>query len=242
MKWTAMHQEDGLEHGVWKHLHRVRVGHILDQVEGVKGRLGRRVRILDVGCGDGVITRRLRERFPDEALEALDADPVRLERAQRACPGAVFRDGDATALPYDAETFDVVLCHHLVEHVADDAAVLRECHRVLTPDGVLLLGIPHEDGAVGRTLRRLHRKMYAEGEHVNFYTIDQMRRRLAEHGFADIRCAKFGLLVPEYHLHVLWTWLPLTFRLGHFISQRCDATADSLIFAARKVSLAEALV
>ena len=233
MKWTATRQEDVLERGLSKHLHRVRVAHILREIGREAAGAGPFLRILDVGCGDGVITKRLRARFAHASLTGLDADAVRLARARLQCPGVAFEPGDVTALPYNDASFDVVLCHHVVEHVEDDQAVLRECRRVLRPGGLLLLGIPQEDGAIGRWLRRLHRRLYAEGEHVHFYTIRSMTELLERHGFTGIRVAKFGFLAPQYHLHIFLTWLRPTFALGHWISQRVDATADSLIFSAR---------
>lgn len=124
----------------------------------------------------------------------------------------------------------------MVEHVSDDVAVLEECRRALSRGGLLILGIPHEGGVIGRSLRRLHRRMYAEGEHVNFYSIERMRALLRSVGFVDIRLAKFGFLFPQYHMHVALTWCPWTFRLGHWWTQRCDTTADSLIFVARPSS------
>ena len=234
IRWTETRQQDVLETGLCRNLHRVRVAHILEQVAAAKRTVGRPLRILDVGCGDGVITKRLREAFPDETIEGVDADSVRLERARAACPGVSFRLEDAGTLPYETGAFDVVLCHHVMEHVEDDRRLLKECHRVLAAGGLLVLGIPHEGGAIGRVLRTLHRKMYAEGEHVRFYTISAMRQAITDQGFTGVACAKFGLLFPQYHLHLLLTWFSPTFALGHWISQRCGATADSLIFSARK--------
>ena len=234
MRWSETAQFDVLERGLSKRLHRVRVAHLIGQVTEETQRVGPTLRLLDVGCGDGVITRRLRERFPHASITGVDADEVRLARARELCPGAAFEPGDVTALRFGAASFDVVVCHHVIEHVADDEAVLRECARVLAPGGLLLLGIPQEDGAIGRWLRWLHRKMYREGEHVHFYTLASVTRALQAHGFGDIQCAKFGFLFPQYHLHILLTWLPVTFVLGHWISQWVDATADSLIFVARK--------
>jgi ubiquinone/menaquinone biosynthesis C-methylase UbiE len=234
MRWTEKRQEDVLETGLCRNLHRVRVTHILDQVAAVKRMAGRPLRVLDIGCGDGVITKRLREAFPEETIEGVDADPVRLERARAACVGVTFRQEDAGTLPYETGAFDVVLCHHVMEHVEDDRRLLSECYRALAPGGLLVLGIPHEGGAIGRILRRLHRKMYAEGEHVHFYTISGMRQTIVAQGFTGVTYAKFGLLFPQYHLHILLTWFSPTFALGHWVSQRVDATADSLIFAARK--------
>jgi SAM-dependent methyltransferase len=192
------------------------------------------LRILDVGCGDGVLTRRVRRSFPQAAIRAVDLDEVRLHRATGYCPHVTFLKGDVCALPFVDAAFDVVLCHHVIEHINDDAGVLAECRRVLGSGGLLLLGIPQEGGAIGRVLRMIHRRLFLDGEHVNFYTIPTMRDRLAAAGFTRIEHAKFGFLFPYYYLHVLLVWNRFTFMLGHIVSQRIDATADSLMFAARK--------
>lgn len=238
MKWTAMRQRDYLETGVWKHLHESRVGWIVNRIRGEQQRSVRPIEMLDVGCGDGVITRRLRLSLPDAAIRAVDLDPVRLRRATAHCEGVSFCQGHIGALPFPDDSFDVVLCHHVIEHVADDVEVLAECRRVLRPNGLLLLGIPQEDAAIGRLLRLMHRRMYAAGEHIHFYSIATMRDLLATAGFTSVEHAKFGFLFPFYYLHVLLVWNRVSFALGHRLSQWFDATADSLIFAARKQTLA----
>ncbi|MBI3825252.1 MAG: class I SAM-dependent methyltransferase [Candidatus Rokubacteria bacterium] len=233
MKWTEKRHDAVLETGVCRHLHAVRVRHLLDEIaafaDGANG-----LRVLDVGCGDGVITRRIHEALPAAHVEAVDADDVRLRRALAVCPGVRFHHADVSALPFREDAFDVVVCHHVIEHVGDDRRLLAEIHRVLAKDGLLLLGLPQEGGVVGRILRTLHRKLYAEGEHVNFYTIRTMRAMLAAQGFGDLRCAKFGFLFPHYYVHIALLSNPVTFRLGHLVSQRADWAADSLIFSARK--------
>lgn len=234
MKWTATRHHDVLEAGICRHLHRVRVAHIVERLATAARRPDAPLAILDIGCGDGVITRRLRECFPEATIEAIDVDPVRLDRARAYCAGVTFRQGDVRSLPYEERTFDAVVCHHVLEHVGDDARALKECWRVLVPGGLLILGVPHEGGAVGRMLRRMHRRLYAQGEHVNFYTIPAVFGLLAEHGFTQIQCAKFGFLFPQYWVHLLLLGNPVTFRVGHWISQCVGATADSLIFSATR--------
>jgi SAM-dependent methyltransferase len=234
--WSAKRHRDVLEGGICQHLHGVRVAYILDQLAAIKRSTGRDLRILDAGCGDGVITRRIHEAFPGDHVEAIDADSLRLARARIECPGIVFRAGDVTALPYASASFDVVVSHHVVEHVVSDTALLRECRRVLVPEGWLILGVPHEGGTIGRVLRRLHRRLYAEGEHVNFYTIADIRNRLRRERFRVDDWAKFGFLFPHYYVHLALLSNRVTFALGHRISQRVDATADSLIFVARKAA------
>ena len=234
MKWTKKRHYDVLETGICRNLHRVRLAYILDQITAAKRQNLNPLRILDVGCGDGVITKRLRDRFPEAEIEGLDIDGVRLDRARAYSQGVTFRQGDVNSLPYDECIFGIVLCHHVLEHVVDDTQVIKECHRVLVPGGLLILGIPHEGGIIGKILRRMHSKLYAEGEHINFYTISGMRKLILEQGFISVKYDKFGFLFPYYYVHLLLLWNSLTFKLGHLISQYIDVTADSLIFIARK--------
>lgn len=234
MKWTKKRHHDYLEVGFWKHLHKVRVAWIVDRIHRERFISSDAFKILDVGCGDGVITKHLRASFSEADIQAVDIDKIRLQRATAYCSGVTFCQGEVGALPFRDGMFHVVLCHHVLEHVDDDVKVLNECRRVLRPAGLLILGIPQEDGVIGRCVRTIHRRLYAEGEHVNFYTIATMRARLASIGLTNIEHAKFGFLFPLYYLHVLLVWNRVTFTMGHRISQWFDATADSLMFAARK--------
>lgn len=233
MKWTDKRHYDVLETGICRNLHRVRVGHILNLIADTKAKANRPLRILDLGCGDGVITKRIHDRFPEEIIVGIDIDRVRINRARLLCQKAAFLQADTRFLPYSKHIFDILLCHHIIEHVADEVRFLCECRRVLIPGGTLILGIPHEGGMIGRILRRMHSKLYAEGEHLHFYTIAGMRRLLIEQGFSAVEYAKFGFLFPNYYIHLVLLSNSLTFKIGNFISQHIDFTADSLIFIAK---------
>lgn len=235
MKWTAKKQYDVLETGICRNLHRVRVIHIINKIVAMKFKTKRPLRILDIGCGDGVITKCIKKQFPEEQIEAIDMDKIRLDRARIYCSGVTFQQGDIRFLPFRDCVFEIVLCHHVIEHIVGDTKVLDECQRVLVSGGLLILGIPHEGGGIGRILRLLHPKLYAESEHINFYSIGDMSRLLSKSGFINIEYAKFGFLFPHYYIHLLLLWNPITFKLGHIISQYVDFTADSVIFLANKV-------
>ena len=100
--------------------------------------------VLDVGCGDGYGAHHLAQVAQD--VVAVDVDPAVVDRAaaRYAAPGLAFRAASATALPFSAGAFDVVVAFEVVEHLDRSAQplLLAECARVLKPDGVLLLSTP----------------------------------------------------------------------------------------------------
>ena len=52
---------------------------------------------------------------------------------------------DLTSLAFSGNAFDLVYCYHVLEHVADHMAVLKEIYRVLKPGGVLFVGFPNKN-------------------------------------------------------------------------------------------------
>ena len=93
-------------------------------------------RVLEVGCGTGAILAELGGRAA--CLHGMDHDLLRLHEAQRRVPGAHLQCGDALALPYPAQGFDVSFCHYLLLWVADPLGALREMKRVTRPGGYVL--------------------------------------------------------------------------------------------------------
>lgn len=99
-------------------------------------------RILDVGCGTGYVLRRLAALLPDaEALSGIDPAPnmIGVARSSTDDPRVHFDLGVAEHLPYADGAFDLVVSTTSFDHWADQAAGLRECARVLSPGGHLLL-------------------------------------------------------------------------------------------------------
>ena len=93
-------------------------------------------RVLEVGCGTGAILAELDGRAA--SVHGMDHDLLRLHEAQRHVPGAHLLCGDALALPYPAQTFDVTCCHYLLLWVADPLRALREMSRVTRPGRYVL--------------------------------------------------------------------------------------------------------
>jgi 2-polyprenyl-3-methyl-5-hydroxy-6-metoxy-1,4-benzoquinol methylase len=101
-------------------------------------------RVLDLGCGTGVVSRSLarQDNFVGSLIgvdfsEALVAAACRLASREGTDDRIVFRVGDAHALDEPADSYDAVIAHTLVSHVVDPAAVVAEAVRVLRPGGAL---------------------------------------------------------------------------------------------------------
>ncbi len=97
--------------------------------------------LLEVGCGPGGVLAALARAFPGMRLVGGDRYPGALTLAAARLPAARFLQLDAPRLPFDRE-FDVVGAFDLLEHVADDLAVLRAAHRALNPGGGLVVTVP----------------------------------------------------------------------------------------------------
>ena len=76
-------------------------------------------RILEVGCGEGFVLATLAARLPGSRLDGLELDETALGEARRRCPGAALVRGDACALPFRAESFDLVVCLEVLEHLPE---------------------------------------------------------------------------------------------------------------------------
>jgi ubiquinone/menaquinone biosynthesis C-methylase UbiE len=97
-------------------------------------------RVLDVGCGTGVLTRILAGRPGVASVVGVDPAPGLLEKARAAGGGMSnlsFREGDGRSLPFEGATFDVVTFDSMLSHVPEPERAVGEAFRVLRPGGCL---------------------------------------------------------------------------------------------------------
>ena len=96
--------------------------------------------MLEVGCGTGVLTRVLARRPEVGTVVGVDVAPSLLSRARDIAadlPNVTFQEADARFLPYEEETFDVVVFDSTLTHVPGPERALAEAFRVLHPSGYL---------------------------------------------------------------------------------------------------------
>ncbi len=104
--------------------------------------------VLDVACGNGDFTRKLKEAFwKVESFTGLDSDGHSLEHARKNIdhPDLSFIRGSALEMPFEDERFDTVAMAQGLHHLTDDRLGLREMYRVLKPGGLFILKEMHRD-------------------------------------------------------------------------------------------------
>lgn len=118
-------------------------------------------RVLEIGCGTGNLTTRVKRAHPGADVTGSDPDPRALDRARRKANDIRFERGYAERLPYADGEFDRVLSSMMLHHVHGDAktAAAAEIFRVLRPGGRLHLvdiggDVTTDHGPMARLIRR----------------------------------------------------------------------------------------
>lgn len=97
-------------------------------------------RVLDVGCGDGYVTRSIAARLPDGSVLGVDPSPRMIDAASQAPPSdnIRFEVGDVTTMIFDSE-FDLVVSFNALHWVRDQSTAYRNISNALVPTGRALL-------------------------------------------------------------------------------------------------------
>jgi SAM-dependent methyltransferase len=149
-------------------------------------------RLLEVGCGNGFVMSGLRSAFPAAELSGSEIFSAGLAFAAARVPSATFYQMDARQIPF-RDHFDVVGAFDVIEHIAEDEAVLAEVARALRPGGGLLLSVPQHPA--------LWSAQDEHAFHVRRYTASGLRRKIEAAGFEIVRTTSFvSLLLPMMFL------------------------------------------
>jgi len=101
------------------------------------------IRILDVGCGDGIFAVELGKVLGTRKIFGVDISQKAVKSARNNTVSAQLLDIDKNKFPYKANYFHVVFCGSLIEVVLEPDQLLKELHRILTPDGHLIITFPN---------------------------------------------------------------------------------------------------
>jgi len=114
-----------------------------DRILGVVSSLSD-LRVLDVGCGDGTLLKKVADHWPTGKLFGVD---IVLSNPGFESNGIRFVTADLRDdLPFQSQCMDLVICSETLEHLVDPGRQLREMTRVLRAGGQLVVTIPNATG------------------------------------------------------------------------------------------------
>ena len=187
--WSRVYDLPPVQAAIYHPVHDA----VLDELRAHPAR-----RILDVGCGTGDLTARLRAELTTELVAGCDFSAGMLEQAAARTRAVRWLQGDATRLPFTDATFEAVLSTEAFHWFPDPDAALREFRRVLGPGGRLLVALVNV--RVPTTSRLVHAGSKALGQPAHWPTRAEMAERVRDAGFTVERQKRIlrlgGLLIP----------------------------------------------
>jgi 2-polyprenyl-3-methyl-5-hydroxy-6-metoxy-1,4-benzoquinol methylase len=165
-------------------------------VRNFLNKLPKETKILDAGCGEGVLVEEY--RLKGYLIEGLDVN----------YESEYVRRGDILDLPYSENTFDVVVCLDVLEHIdfKNQSLALENFWRVLKPSGRLVISIPnlaHFNSRVYFFLKGILDRTDVETNHIGERPIKENIKLLQNAGFEIISKKDITLTVPILYRRII---------------------------------------
>ncbi len=164
-------------------------------------------RILEIGSGGGFALEILNKIKP--AYYPLDIPLANLARIKNSASFNVFpSSADAYHLPFREEVFDVVIMSEVVEHLAQPVDVLREVHRIMKKDGVVLISVPYKERITYQICIHCNKPTPTHA-HLHSFNQQKLARLVSDSGFRPYRFAKNCNKIPNrLHLNLFLKTFP----------------------------------
>ncbi|MCC6532415.1 MAG: class I SAM-dependent methyltransferase [Burkholderiales bacterium] len=174
--------------------------------------------LLDVGCSSGAFLLAAR----DCAVNARGVEPAPSAAASARAAGLDVFTGTLEQAAFPAASFDAVTLFEVIEHLPRPLPLLRECHRILRPGGMLLIGTGNTASWTVRCLGARWDYFHIErhGGHVSFFSIASMHLAAQRTGFEVARIETRNVNLQDRFQHSR-----PAYRLAKLIAQALNAPA-----------------
>ena len=135
--------------------------------------------VLDVGCGEGFTLLRLKKENIGHKLSGIDNSEQAIAYANKNYPDIEIKKGDVYKLPYKDNSFDLVLCMEVLEHLDEPLVALEELRRVTKK--YVLLSVPNEPVfTIQRFLRGQNmKKLGHQPEHIQRWSTKKVKKMVS---------------------------------------------------------------
>lgn len=142
---------------------------------------------LDFGCGNGVALRQNLSIRPDLICYAIDVKDF----TECLPAGVKFCCNDGRQVPYGDNSFDIITCNHVLEHIADAKCIVSELSRVLKPGGLMFIETPNERSLWGKPGGKFAGTVHFNDDktHIRPYSNKDLIALTQDKGLKLIRCS-----------------------------------------------------
>jgi GT2 family glycosyltransferase/2-polyprenyl-3-methyl-5-hydroxy-6-metoxy-1,4-benzoquinol methylase len=197
-----------------------------------------RSRVLDLGIGSGTLGQHLRQQLGCR-LDGVTINPDEqaIARSWYERIEVLDLDKPGWGSAFDEHGYDAIVCADVLEHLAHPELVLQACHRLLRPDGVLLVSVPNVAyaGMVAHLLEGnfdYGNEGLLDRTHLRFFTRRSFERLLGEHGWAVRQVEPVAQPLHETEFRMAFDALPPA--VGKYLLAQPDANTYQLVFAASR--------
>ncbi len=176
---------------MYRWLHRVQA---LITLQLLKRKTGNGLRLLDVGCGNGVFLQSAAELgFEVTGCEQRESAITYIKDTLKL--DAICADTDSITQHFPPNSFDVISLFHVIEHLSHPSATLKNCFDLLKPGGLLILGLPMIDSLQASLLGKRWCCLEAAPRHLSVPTKKGLKIFVENGGFEDISIRSDGVML-----------------------------------------------
>jgi ubiquinone/menaquinone biosynthesis C-methylase UbiE len=155
-------------------------------------------KLIDIACGNGIITKAIKEKYPSYQIFGLDNSLTAIRNAGSE-DGIEYVVADAFKMPFVEDIFDIAVCNNFWEHVNNPVDLALEANRVLKMGGYCIISTPsrYNFDNLWQVLRGRETALQNPSFHVTEYTVGQMKELLTKAGFEIIEVTSESLPITR---------------------------------------------
>jgi len=167
----------------------------LDMVVGTLGKAPQQIRLLDVGCSSGAFLQVARQL----GFQAEGVEPAKQAAQTAQAAGFKVFQGLLQDADFQDASFDAVTLFEVIEHIKASLSLLRECRRILKPDGVMIIGTGNTESwtVAAQGGRWEYFRIDQHGGHISFFNPVSLQLAAERSGFKVVSIKTRGVRFYE---------------------------------------------